>query len=1012
MIHRSTPGRPAFIESAPTRPSVLAGASAAALTLAALWPAAALAQAAPVDPPAPPSQATAPVADPRPGEVPAAQAGGVLPAASPQDQAGTGVPEGADATQDDIVVTGFRASINAAIDAKRDAIGVVDVIKAEDIADFPDNNLAESIQRIPGVAITRDQGEGRNITVRGLGPNFTRVRINGIEGLSTTGGADASGGANRSRSFDFNVFASELFNAITVRKTASADVEEGSLGATVDLQAARPLDYKDDFTLAGSAQVGLNDLSNSVDPRFAGLVSKKFADGTLGVLLSASYQERGILEEGPSTVRWERGTDNGPANATTRPSGAFAPGSTRPAGANEGANGFQFFHPRIPRYDSYRYDTQRLGLTGSIQWQPTDATLLSLDALYARFKSERSEQYLEAISFSRGAGGKQDTVILPGAVVDGTNSLVSGAFNNVDVRVESRFDELTTKFQQYTASLRQEFGDRLRLDALAGYSNSKFRNPIQTTVALDANNVQGYSYDFTNGRNPTFGYGNLNVLNPNAFTLAEIRLRPQFVDNDFRVGRGQLEYDVLDQVKVRVGGDYKKYGYESSELRRASETDVTGLLQPGQLAGLSRIYSFSPDTNLNGTPTGFVVPDLDRFASALNIYSNTGRFELTGLTNASARGSFATVGERDIGVYGQLVFDAEVGGMRVRADAGVRWVETRQSSTGYQNGGPAPGYQLLDITRKYDNWLPSGNVSVNITRDLIVRAAAAKVIARPNIGTLNPGGSFSVSGGNRTLTLGNPFVSPTEAFDYDASVEWYFAPESALVVGLFYKDINSFVATSTQQVPFNQLGLPDSLLTGTIAGPTDLFTVTQPVDSPGGKLRGFEVGVQGPFRFLPGFLSNLGAQANYTFVRSNIAYPLANFVGAQTVTQPLTNLSKHSANGTLYYEDKRFSLRGSVAYRSGYLTNVPGRNGVALGTPPNVDPRSGQPTYNDVEGVHSTVNVDASASLKVTENFSLTLEAINLTDQYVDQYIDGTADRLSVYHHTGRQFYFGTRFKF
>ncbi len=958
------------------------GISAGALALGLLLPSVLHAQAAdaPVETLASPAQEAAPQN---------------LPAASPQDQAGTGVPE--EATGEDIVVTGYRASLNAALDVKRQSIGVVDVIKAEDIADFPDNNLAESIQRIPGVAITRDQGEGRNITVRGLGPTFTRVRINGIEGLSTTGGADASGGANRSRSFDFNVFASELFNSITVRKTASADVEEGSLGATVDLVTARPLDYKDDFTVAGSTQVGLNDFSNAVDPKLAGLVSAKFADGKIGVLLSAAYSERGIREEGPSTVRWERGTDNG----------GFAAGSALPTGAQQG---FAFFHPRIPRYDSYQYKTERLGLTGSVQFQPTDRTLVTVDALYAKFKSDRSEQYLEAISFSRGSTGKPQTVILPGAQVDDTNSLVAGSFNNVDVRVESRFDRLSTEFQQYTGSLRQEFGDRVRLDLLGGYSKSSFSNPIQTTVALDANNVQGYRYDFTDGRNPTFNYGNLDVANPASFTLAEIRLRPQYVDNDFRVARGQLEFDATDDLKLRVGADWKKYGYSSEEYRRASETDVAGLVAAGQLGPLSQIYSFSPDTNLGGTPGSFVIPNLSRFADTLNIYSNTGRFALTGITNASARGSFTTVDERDLGFYGQVVYTGRVFDLPVRMDAGVRWVETKQNSTGYQN--LASGFALIEVDRSYDNWLPSLNVSLDLTRNLVARFAAASVMARPNIGTVNPGGSFSVSGGNRTLTLGNPFVSPTKATDVDLSLEWYFARESALVIGLFYKDINSFVATSTQQVPFNQLGLPDSLLTGTGAVATDLFTVTQPVDSPGGKLKGVEIGFQTPFRFLPGFLSNMGVQANYTFVDSDIQYPLAAQVGAPVVVQPLTSLSKHSANGTLYYEDDRFSLRGSVAYRAGYLTNVPGRNGVAPGAGPVFNTNSGRPTFNDVEGVHSTINVDMSSSLKVTENISLTFEAINLTDQYVDQYIDSAADRLSVYHHTGRQYYFGARFKF
>src|SRR5690606_3248026 len=142
-------------------------------------------------------------------------------------------------TLDTITVTGYRASLERALDIKRGEAGMVDAIVAEDIADFPDLNLAESLQRIPGVSITRDGGEGRNISVRGLGPQFTRVRINGIEGLATGGGTDTSGGVNRGRGFDFNTFASDLFSQLVVRKTSAAEIEEGSLGATVDLRTAR-----------------------------------------------------------------------------------------------------------------------------------------------------------------------------------------------------------------------------------------------------------------------------------------------------------------------------------------------------------------------------------------------------------------------------------------------------------------------------------------------------------------------------------------------------------------------------------------------------------------------------------------------------------------------------------------------------------------------------------------------------------------------------------------------------
>src|SRR5688572_20652540 len=208
----------------------------------------------------------------------------------------------ADDAVEEIVITGFRRSLDVALDAKRADAGAIDMIVAEDIADFPDLNLAEAIQRVPGVSIQRDAGEGRQISVRGLGPEFTRIRLNGIEAMSANGGTDAAGGTNRARNFDFNTFASELFNAITVRKTANASTDEGSLGATVDLRTARPFDYQG-YTLVTSLTGSYNDLSEDVDPRAAALISNTFGD-RFGVLLSAAYTQRGLIDEGSSAVRW------------------------------------------------------------------------------------------------------------------------------------------------------------------------------------------------------------------------------------------------------------------------------------------------------------------------------------------------------------------------------------------------------------------------------------------------------------------------------------------------------------------------------------------------------------------------------------------------------------------------------------------------------------------------------------------------------------------------------------
>jgi len=246
---------------------------------------------------------------------------------------------GGTAPVESVVVSGFRSSLEQSLDMKRQAVDSSDSILAEDIAKFPDLNVSESLQRIPGITLARDQGEGRQISVRGLNSTFTRVRINGMEALATTGSEDVSGGTNRGRSFDFNVFASELFSQLTVHKTASAEVDEGSLGATVDLHTAHPFD-KPGFTLVTSAQAGYNDMSGGFNPRFAGLVSDTFMGGRLGVLFSGAYQIQNGLEAGSSSVRWQN--DNTAQNAAHSQPNIAGCVSNVPGAASQCATGQRF----------------------------------------------------------------------------------------------------------------------------------------------------------------------------------------------------------------------------------------------------------------------------------------------------------------------------------------------------------------------------------------------------------------------------------------------------------------------------------------------------------------------------------------------------------------------------------------------------------------------------------------------------------------------------------------------
>jgi TonB-dependent receptor len=881
------------------------------------------------------------------------------------------------APTEEIIVRGYRASLGAALDLKRTEAGATDSILAEDIADFPDLNLAESLQRMPGVSIARDAGEGRNITVRGLGPLFTRIRINGMEGLTTAGGTDSSGGTNRDRGFDFNIFASELFSNLTVRKTPSAELDEGSLGATIDLTTPRPLDYGD-TVMAASLQGGYNDLSSEASPRATVLFGTSSDDRRFGGLVSLAYAERSLHEEGHSTVRWQNGN-------LTCPACDALPTPAERTAANTAVDAA--FTPRLPRYGILEHEHERLGLTGSLQFRPNDRTELVLDLLYSELDSTRTENFLEAPDFSAGGAGGRAGIDVTSYQIDGRNNLIAGTFDDVDIRSEARFDELSTKFDQITLGYRQDFTDALTLDVLLGTSTSDHDNPIQTTLLFDRIDVDGYAYDYSRGdRLPVITYP-FDVTDPASYTLTQIRLRPQTAENTFDNLEVDLTFRFNERFALKGGVSYKEYGFETTELRRSNGTtaNIEGQVGPQAatpLSQYSRLISVADPWDLpSGSVTSWLIPDI---VVANNLF-NLGSFPLG---PEPSLGNNRTVVEENSGVYAQFDFSVPIGDLTLRGNVGARYVETQQDSIGYQlaAGGPV----LVEVSRDYDDVLPSMNLVLDVTDDLLVRLGYSQVITRPGLGNLTPGGTISVSGNNRTVNSGNPYLDPFAADAIDASVEWYFSENSLLSLAVFRKDINTFPQSVSETItPFspNPAGLPDSVALAACGGDpacvAGQWVFTTPVNSPGGDLDGYEIAYQQEF-------GNFGLIANYTHVDSTIDY-LDPTSPTGFRTWDLLGLSPDAYNATVYYESDRFSVRTSASYRDSFLVTVPGRNG------------------NDIEGTNETFNVDIAATVNISDQLSLTFEGINLTDRENDQFVD-SLDRVFVFHHTGREFFLGARY--
>ncbi|HEY2008910.1 MAG TPA: TonB-dependent receptor [Rhizomicrobium sp.] len=1006
---------------------------------------------------------------------------------------------GGAAPVESVVVNGFKASLERALDKKREAANSEDSILAEDIAKFPDINLSESIQRLPGVALARDQGEGREIAVRGLSPLFTRVRVNGMEAITTTGSEDVNGGTNRGRSFDFNVFASDLFSGITVHKTSEADIEEGALGATVDLHTPHPFDHQG-FTLASSFEGGYNDLAGTFNPRGSVLVSDTFLGGTLGVLLSGAYGIYNITEEGSSSVRFQNDNTNRTANGsaplvagcvTNNPgttnqcstaqrfgsvtvqgtglpgtiaqtSGTVETAGSVPNGANYNANikpndydvVNEAYHPRFPRYDLVFNHEKRAGVVSSVQWQPDDATLFTLDGLFSDFDVIRNEQQLEAPSLSINGTSSQlapanypallaqtlgtnSINVLNYTVNEPTNNLTSMSATGVGLRSEHRLVHYDTRFQQITLDGSHEFSDSFKVHGIIGYSQSNFRNPYDTTLTMDYNctaatsntgaisgcpggqgggagtaaNPFTYNYAGVNQYAPSITYGNVDVTSPNGWFLSQDKTSANDDYNSYRTAALDADYKVNNTFRIQGGAEYKNFGYGTVALARSNGTTAT--LQsyiPADMEAHSALANFTELVSLHGitvgpgTPTTWLVPDVNKAISMFNILSPTaenGAFALGPQPSLSSNG---TVRERDASGWAMLDWDSQIGSVPFRGNIGLRYALTSAISSGFSYNASTATVSPVTVGHTYHDWLPSLNAVLTPVDDFLIRFSAAQEISRPDLSNLLPGATVTKSGANPlSVTSQNPNLNPYRDKALDLSFEWYYDKGSLFSIAFFYKHLDDLIVTQTVNVPYegNPFGLPDSLALAACGGvytqacnPTNIAQFKSTINQKGSPLYGTEINWEQPFTFLPDFWSNFGYLGNVTFVQAQQTY--LNPDGTVQAIADLTNLSRTSFNSTLYYDDSVFQARISAAFRSKYIPN----GGVNPGG------------LNDVTIARATLNVDFSSSYKINDEFTVSAEALNLTNQPSTQYVDSVGRRDYYNHYTGREFMAGVRFNY
>ncbi len=860
----------------------------------------------------------------------------------------------------EIVVTGFRSSLAKAIDQKRDAFNVRESIMAEDIGKFPDLNIAESIQRVPGVAISREGGEGRNITLRGFAPEFTQTTLNGMQVPAGSDGLDSGGiTVNSGRAFDFHVFASELFNRIDIQKTTTASMEEGGIAGTVDLYSAKPFDSEGLQALV-SLQDGYNGLTEEHDPRVALMVSNTFADGKLGALASVAYSERTVRQEGFGSVRWTSPYANGdswfePENIVVNGTPAADCPAEEPLDC--------LYAPRLPRADFFGNNQERLGLTAAFQFRPSDNALFTLDVLHSELDNDRKNYNSMEWLLTHGEPGNFTGQTPLEFTLDPRGKyIVAGAFDDVTSWYESRKQTSDSKFDQYVLSGEFQFTDQLSLDAMIGSAKNDADREELRFYYRSVPHM--YSYDYSNGNVAAVDYGDYDMTDPTNFVdVVNANNRNHNVRKENLTSKLDLTFEV-ENFQIKSG-----LHYNDREVQYSTGRGDNGTFDP---VNYTMPFPYSDfGSGLDGPDlVPFLVADFDAIA-------RDGLLE-PGFTESLGEGW--TVTEETLAAYIEFNNSIDIGTMVLRSNFGLRWVDTTVTSEALVGGTP------VEIERGYDNYLPSMNLSLEVTEDVITRFSYGRSMTRPGLSSLNIAGpDFGYT--TRTVSnLGNPELDPYESNDLDLGVEWYFGEEGLLAAAWFHKDIVVSLTTETVEKFVDSEFWPaiyadpeydESYQADPALVPYTHFIPTNSTE--GFTVKGYELTYQQPFTFLSGWASGFGVTANYTHVTA----------------EDSRGLSPDSYNLTLYYEQEKFGGRISMNTRDDYLLGMPGGNG-------NAEERKYGPTH-----------VDFSSFWHFNDNLTFSLEAINLTDEEERIYgtgDDNTLDLTREYSHTGRQLFLGVRY--
>jgi iron complex outermembrane recepter protein len=838
-----------------------------------------------------------------------------------------------------IIVTGIRGSLQKAADIKKESSQIIDVITAEDVGKLPDANVAEALQRVTGVQITRVFGEGQAVNIRGL--QQVRVEVDGRTLLGFSARVSPPENDNLGRSSGLDAVPSSVFGRLEVRKSPLASQVEGGLGGTVNLVTPKPFDFKK-TTVSLRAQGTYSDGSDKFEPSFTGLFTTTLADGNIGILLSGEYQKRTS-----SLQLFERN------NWLARRNG----GTT------------DVLAPLLLQYENVDIDRSRIGVNGAVQFRFGDNFVLTADGLYSKVEADRTNQ---AITFNLPTS---TTATIVTNAVNEDGYLVAGrSTGRVRVQNQRRLDPTDNML----AGLNGKYDDgSLTIEGDAYYSRGTLRQKIEVVVLDSVTNVVG-DYDFRAGPVPSLTLQrpvgtpfDPNLVSNYVFpTSGTLTLRANLLPATLEewTGRFDVGYDFGNGMKVRAGVRYVDLSAESDSFRSrglATAAELAPFAVAGDPNFLGRIDGSFPRSFLSYYPDPtFLIPRVLATEPPLTTQE------------ASPNGYRRNVerdydlNEKTLSAY--LMFDAqgEIFGRPAKLNAGVRISKTdfTVDTFSLQTVGGVATSVLKTDKNSYTNVLPSANLTINLTDDFLVRFSASQTMQRAGLADLAP--STFVNQTNLTSGGGNAQLTPPISSNLDVSFEYYTGRSSLISGAFFYKDVQDFITSGTIEEAI------------TIGGSTDIYRTSRPFNIASAKVKGFELGVQQFFDFLPAPFDGFGIIANYTYADSKDSNGF-----------PLVATSKHSYNLVALFEKGPFSARIAYNWRDDAVFEF----------------TQGRP---DVIAARS--QLDAQFGIDITKKIALSFQAQNLIpkDSATVEISNFNPTALNSYALSERRFSAGVRVKF